>query len=83
MINLVIGPARSEATAMVELGRTVKSMSVPTDRLRAARASELGGKAIDSITPGGADGDEKATRKRRLLKGPEAFREVRVDQAKK
>jgi hypothetical protein len=48
---------------------------------RAERAKELGGKAIDKLTPD-ASTEEKASRKRRLLKGPEEFRDVRVDRPK-
>jgi hypothetical protein len=77
-------PTLSEATRrLVELGLTVKPKSAPTERLRAARASELAAKVIDTLTPGGADVEEKASRKRRLLKGPEEFRDVRVDRGKK
>jgi hypothetical protein len=38
----------------------------------------LAAKAIDSLTVGTADADDQASRKRRLLKGPEEFREVSV-----
>jgi hypothetical protein len=77
-------PGRSEAIRrLVELGLTIKPKAAPTQPVRAARASELAGKVIDSLTPDVADVEEKATRKRRLLKGPEEFRDVRVDRAKK
>ena len=70
---------RSEAIRrLVELGLTVKTKSAPSERQRAALA-DLASKAIDSLTVGTADSDEKASRKRRLIKGPEEFREVRVD----
>ena len=73
------GPSRSEAIRrLVELGLTVKTKSAPSERQRAALA-DLASKAIDSLTVGTADSDEKASRKRRLIKGPEEFREVRVD----
>ena len=42
-------------------------------------AKELASKAIDRLTVGAPDNDEKASRKRRLIKGPEEFREDRVD----
>ena len=72
-------PSRSEAIRrLVELGLTVKTKSAPSERQRAALA-DLASKAIDSLTVGTADSDEKASRKRRLIKGPEEFREVRVD----
>jgi Arc/MetJ-type ribon-helix-helix transcriptional regulator len=75
-------PGRSEAIRrLVELGLTVKTKAKPTERHR-ARASELAAKAIDSLTAGTADADDQASRKRRLLKGPEEFRDLRVDRSK-
>ena len=72
-------PSRSEAIRrLVELGLSVKTKSAPSERQRAALA-DLASKAIDSLTVRTADSDEKASRKRRLIKGPEEFREVRVD----
>ena len=72
-------PTLSESIRrLVELGLTVKTKSAPSERQRAALA-DLASKAIDSLTVGTADSDEKASRKRRLIKGPEEFREVRVD----
>jgi Arc/MetJ-type ribon-helix-helix transcriptional regulator len=72
-------PVRSEAIRrLVELGLTVKTKSAPSERQRAALA-DLASKAIDSLTVGTADSEEKASRKRRLIKGPEEFRELRVD----
>ena len=66
---------------MVELGLTVKTKSAPSERQRAALA-DLASKAIDSLMVGAADSNEKASRKHRLLKGPEEFRNVRVDRPK-
>jgi sporulation protein YlmC with PRC-barrel domain len=39
----------------------------------------LAATAIDSLPIGTADADDQASRMRRLLKGPEEFRELRVD----
>jgi Arc/MetJ-type ribon-helix-helix transcriptional regulator len=76
-------PSRSEAIRrLVELGLSVKTKSAPSERQRAALA-DLASKAIDSLTVRTADSDEKASRKRRLIKGPEEFREVRVDLPRK
>jgi hypothetical protein len=66
---------------LVELGLTVKTKSVPSERQRAALA-DLASKAIDSLTAETPDNDEKASRKRRLIKGPEEFQQVRVDRPK-
>jgi hypothetical protein len=75
-------PSLSEAIRrLVELGLTVKTKSPPSEQQRAAFA-DLASKAIDSLTVGTPDHDEKASRKRRLIKGPEEFREVRVDRPK-
>jgi hypothetical protein len=74
-------PNRSEAIRrLVELGLTVKTKSVPSERQRTALA-DLASKAIDSLTVGIAESDVKASRKRRLLKEPEEFRDVRVDRS--
>jgi hypothetical protein len=62
---------------LVELGLTVKTRSAPSERQRAAFA-DLASKAIDSLKVEAPD-DERASRKRRLLKGPEEFRDHRVD----
>jgi Arc/MetJ-type ribon-helix-helix transcriptional regulator len=48
----------------------------------AAKARELASRAIDGLIDPSAPAEEKATRKRRILKGPSVFREVRVDQKK-
>jgi hypothetical protein len=78
-------PTRSEAIRrLVELGL---SKSPPgerraTGRAPAAKAKELAGKMIDRLSDSTAPAEEQASRKRHLLKGPEEFREVRVDRAK-
>jgi hypothetical protein len=75
-------PTRSEAIRrLVELGLTVKTKSAPSERQRAAFA-DLASKAIDSLTAEMPDNDEKASRKRRLLKGPAEFQQVRLDRPK-
>jgi len=46
------------------------------------RARELAAEAIDKIGDPTAHPEEHAQRRRRLTKGPEEFREVRVDRPK-
>jgi hypothetical protein len=76
-------PARSEAIRrLVELGLTVKTRPKQPAPARAERAKALAGKVIDSFATGAVDVEETASRKRRLLKGPEEFRDVRVDRPK-
>lgn len=48
----------------------------------AAKAKELAAAQIDRMVGKSAPAQEQASRKCRLLKGPEEFREVRVDRAK-
>jgi hypothetical protein len=79
------GATRSEAIRrLVELGltlNTTKPKQAP--QARADRAKELETRAIDKMVDPAALPEERARRRRRLTKGPEEFREVRVDRAKK
>jgi hypothetical protein len=75
-------PTLSEAIRrLVELGLTIRSKPKhPAGR--STRAKELASATIDSLTAGAPNNDEKASRKRRLIKGPEEFQEMRVDRPK-
>jgi hypothetical protein len=61
---------------LLELGLTVR---VKPTQLNATRAKELAAKVIDNLADGAANADDRASRKSRLLKGPEEFRKARVD----
>jgi hypothetical protein len=61
---------------------TVKTRPKQSAPARAERAKALAGKVIDSFSTAGTDVEETASRKRRLLKGPEEFRDIRVDRPK-
>jgi hypothetical protein len=78
-------PTLSEAIRrLVELGLTVKAPARPVSKPdRRLRAAELAAKAIDKIADPAAPPEERAQRRRRLTKGPEEFREVRVDRPNK
>ena len=80
-MTLTSRAAADAVRSLVELGLTVKTRSVPSERQRTALAY-LAAKAMDKLTIGAPDNDEQASRKRRLIKGPEEFREVRVDRPK-
>ena len=76
-------PTRSEAIRrLVELGLAGRKTAGPPSAKKAERAKQLAGKAIDGLVDPAVPTDEAANRKRRLLKGPEEFREVRVDSGK-
>ena len=72
--------SRSEAIRrLVELGLTVKSLPKQTSRARAAKANAMAGKQLDDLVDASASADQQATRKGRLLRGPEEFQSVRID----
>ena len=64
---------------LLELGLTAR---VKPTQLNATRAKELAGKVIDNLADDAASVGDRASRKSRLLKGPEEFREARVDRPK-
>jgi hypothetical protein len=71
---------RSDAIRrLVELGLTAR---VKPTQLNATRAKELAAKVIDNLADGAASVDDRPHRKSWLLKGPEEFREARVDRPK-
>jgi hypothetical protein len=72
--------SRSEGIRrLVELGLTIKTKAKQPSAARAVRAKELAAKAIDKIIDPAAPPEERAQRRRRLIKGPSEFREDRVD----
>ena len=73
--------SRSEAIRrLVELGLARGKSAGPPSAKTAERLKQLAAKTIDHLLDSDAPTEEVANRKRRLLKGPEEFREVRVDQ---
>ena len=78
--------SRSEAIRrLVEIGLTVKTKSPSKSEDHSKiddqkqRAREMAGSAIDKMADASASPDDRASRKRRLIKGPEEFRNVRRD----
>lgn len=73
-------PTLSEAIRrLVELGLTVKARPKQGSRVRADKAKAMAANQLDQLADESATADEQASRKRRLLKGPEEFQNVRVD----
>lgn len=64
---------------LVELGLAVRGKLKQGPPARAERAKELASNTIEHLTAAAPESDEKSRRKHRLIKGPEEFREVRVD----
>ena len=49
----------------------------------AAKAREMAGQALDRLIDASATDEQRQTRKRRLLKGPKEFRDIRDKRAKR
>jgi hypothetical protein len=68
---------------LVEVGLAGSAKPAARSQKTAAKAKELAAAQIDRMVDKSAPAEEQASRKGRLLKGPEEFREVRVDRARK
>jgi hypothetical protein len=68
---------------LVKIGLTVKTRPKQSSLVCAERASEIAAAAIDDLIDPAAPTEEAANRKRRLLKGPEEFQDVRIDCGRK
>lgn len=76
-------PGRSEAIRrLVELGLAVKPTKGREPTKKTDRAAELAAKVIGDRMDTGASVDQRASRTRRLLKGPSIVRDVRKDRSK-
>jgi hypothetical protein len=75
-------PSRAEAIRhLVQLGLTL-AQPKQASRARVRKVQEMAGKQLDQLADQSATSEEQASRKRRLLKGPEEFRGLRVDRPK-
>ena len=77
-------PAAPEAIRrLVERALATAAPSAPAKAGSRRKAAELAGRAVDALGDQTATVEERAHRKRRLIKGPREFRDVRGDQPKK
>jgi len=77
-------PTLSEALGrLVELGLTIREDGRPFGGGQRRRARKMAADTIDIVGDATAEADDRATRKRELLNGPEEFNRVRVDRSKK
>jgi hypothetical protein len=76
-------PARSESIRRlvdIGLGKAAPALAVTSAaKASSERAREMAGNAIDKLKDNKASPDDQASRKRRLVKGPEEFQNVRRD----
>jgi hypothetical protein len=73
-------PKLSEAIRLlVEVGLASAPAAARRGKKTAAKASDMAGEMIDWLSDKSAPAEERAKRKRRLVKGPSEFREMRDD----
>ena len=74
-------PGRPEAIRRLVESGLAGGSTAPRRRNKESKrkAAELAGREIDRLGDRGLTGEEKATRKRRLIKGPREFRDMRGD----
>jgi len=73
-------PGRSEAIRrLVEAALATTGPAPKRSRKAAAKAAGMAGEMIDRLADKSASPEEQAKRKRRLMKGPPEFREMRDD----
>jgi hypothetical protein len=76
-------PSRSEAVRrLVEHGLVAARVAKQTNKKSATKAAGLAGEMVDYLSDRSVSTDVRERRKRRLLKGPSEFREMRTDQPK-
>jgi hypothetical protein len=77
-------PTLSEAIRrLVEIGLGSVKIARAQKRSDSPTARDLAAVQIDRLADSGAPAEEQASRKRHLLKGPEEFREARIDRPKR
>jgi hypothetical protein len=73
-------PNASEAIRrLVEMALATAGPAPKRSKKAAAKAAGMAGKMIDQLADKSASPEEQAKRKRRLMKGPPEFREMRGD----
>jgi hypothetical protein len=71
-------PGRPEAIRrLVEQALTTAASHEPTSKATAGKAAELAAREINQLGDPSVSGDERASRKRRLIAGPKEFRNIR------
>jgi len=76
-------PSRPEAIRrLIEHALASKSASRPLSKEAARKASKLAAREIESLSDKSLPAVEQQMRKRRLIRGPKEFRDIRSDQPK-
>jgi hypothetical protein len=80
-IRRMIEQALNRKSPLISASGDARSQT-PKRKKSAARAAELAGEQIDKMGDVATTAEERQTRKRRLIKGPKEFLDVRTDQPK-
>ena len=76
-------PSRAEAIRrLVERGLAGSKSAKPHDKKAALKASKMAAHVIDRLLDQSATVDERESRKRKLIKGPKEFRDIRSNPSK-
>jgi hypothetical protein len=67
---------------LAEMGLTHTRPEPPASSRPGPEATDMAGRVIDALADPSVPAENRAKRKRRLLKGPEEFRDIRDDQPK-
>ena len=77
-------PGRPEAIRrLVEIALALSTEVRPKTESQRQHARDMASEAIDKMADKAASSDEQASRKRRLVKGPEEFQKLRRDRDRK
>ena len=77
-------PGRPEAIRrLIDQGLAGTGPERTTNRGAAQKASDLAAKAIENLTDASQPREQKQKAKRRLIQGPEEFRDIRGDQPRR
>jgi hypothetical protein len=76
-------PSRAEAIRrLVETGLAGATPMLRPSSKAASKVSDMAAQQIDKLADSSATDEERQARKRRLLKGPKEFRDIRRDRPK-
>jgi ribosomal protein S20 len=77
-------PSRPEAIRqLVEQALSAVKSGLPPSPATAEKAAELAARAIEKATDKSQPAEEQKTRKRKLIRGPSEFRDIRRDQPRR
>ena len=74
---------KASAKTKIITSKMAKPAGRPKSKKDRVKAEEIAGQEIDRLSDRSATSEQRASRKRRLLKGPKEFRDIREDLPKR